>query len=151
MFRTASEEAAYVAGIMRAAHLDGMPWHDMAVLVRSTATTLGILRRAMITAGVPVAVRGDDLPVAEQPAVALLLTLLECAVDPQRLDEPVAEQLLVGALGGGDALYLRRLRRELRRTYPDEDGRVAPAVLDDGGARVLPRPLDAVHHLLPFP
>ncbi|WP_375490672.1 ATP-dependent helicase, partial [uncultured Jatrophihabitans sp.] len=142
VFRTASEEAAYVAGVLRAAHLDGMPWSEMAVLVRSTATTLGVLRRAMITAGVPVTVRGDDLPVAEQPAVALLLTLLECVVDPQRLVEDVAEQLLVGPLGGGDALYLRRLRRELRRTYPDEEGRVAPAVRDDVGARVLPRPLD---------
>ena len=62
--------------MLRAAHLDGMPWSRMAVLVRSTAAVLGTLRRALITAGVPVAVRGEDLPLAEQPAVAVLLEVL---------------------------------------------------------------------------
>ncbi len=142
VFRTASEEAAYVAGVLRSAHLEGTPWREMAVLVRSTAATLGVLRRAMITAGVPVTVRGDDLPVAEQPAVALLLTLLECVVEPARLDDDLAEALLVGPLGGGDSLYLRRLRRELRRTHPEEDGALAPVVGDRTGAYVLPRELE---------
>ena len=58
-----------MAGVLRRAHLDGLPWSRMAVLVRSTAPTLGPLRRALITAGVPVTVRGADLPLAEQPAV----------------------------------------------------------------------------------
>ena len=48
----------------------------MAVLVRSTITTLAVLRRALVTAGVPVEVAGTDVPLAEQPAVAHLLTAL---------------------------------------------------------------------------
>ncbi len=138
VFRTASEEAAYLAGRMRAAHLEGMPWSQMAVLVRSTTQTLGTLRRAMITAGVPVAVRGDDLPIGEQPAVRMLLDVLAVCARPEALDEELAERLLTGPLGGGDSVYLRRLRRVLRQLHPDEDGALAPALGDDIGAELLP-------------
>ena len=138
VFRSASEQAAYLAGVLRRAHLDGMPWSRMAVLVRSTAASLGPLRRAMITAGVPVTVRGEDIPLAEQPVVAMLLDVLSAVLREDALDEDLAERLLLGPIGGGDSVYLRRLRRVLRRASPDEGGRVAPVVGDAPGARVLP-------------
>lgn len=141
VFRSASEEAAYLAGVLRRAHLDGLPWSQMAVLVRSTTRTLGTLRRAMITAGVPVTVRGDDLPLAEQPAVSMLLAVLDCSVRPQRLGEDLAEALLVGAIGGGDSIYLRRLGRLLRQQFPDDEGALVPVVTDLAGAAVLPEHL----------
>ncbi len=137
VFRSASEEGAYLAGRLRAAHLDGVPWSRMAVLLRSTTTTLGTLRRAMITAGVPVTVAGEDLPLAEQPAVALLLRLLGCVLRPEELTEDVAEQLLTGPVGDADSMYLRRVRRTLRRLLPEEQGRLAPALADPAGAAVL--------------
>ncbi len=85
LFRTASEEAAYIAGDPAPTHTStASPWSRMAVLVRSTAGSLGTLRRALVTAGVPVGVRGEDLPLAEQPAVAVLLDVLRCVVDPAR-------------------------------------------------------------------
>jgi superfamily I DNA/RNA helicase/RecB family exonuclease len=115
LFRSGSEEAAFVAGELRRAHLDGMPWRDMAVLVRTTSRALGVLRRAMITAGVPVTVRGEDLPLAEQSAVGLLLDLMEYSADPNRLTPDAAERLLLGPVGGADSVYLRRLKRELAR------------------------------------
>jgi superfamily I DNA/RNA helicase/RecB family exonuclease len=139
LFRTASEEAAYLAGVLRRAHLDGAPWSSMAVLVRSTAAVLGTLRRALITAGVPVAVRGDDLPLAEQPAVAMLLDVLRLALEPGALTEDAAERLLLGPIGGADVVYLQRLRRVLRQRDGDgEPPRFAPALLDLRDARVLP-------------
>ena len=138
VFRSASEEAAYLAGVLRAAHLRGLAWSRMAVLVRSTTATLGPLRRAMITAGVPVAVRGDDLPLAEQPAVAMLLSVLGCALQPATLTEDVAEVLLIGPLGGGDSIFLRRLRRWLQLSYPDALGPLADAVRDLPAAQLLP-------------
>jgi superfamily I DNA/RNA helicase/RecB family exonuclease len=142
LFRTASEEAAYIAGALRAAHLDGCPWSRMAVLVRSTTAVLGTLRRALVTAGVPVTVRGEDLPLAEQPAVAMLLEVLGCVRDPSELTEDVAERLLLGPIGAGDVVYLRRLRRVLRGLLgPDEAVLLAPALLDPLGARVLPEPV----------
>jgi superfamily I DNA/RNA helicase/RecB family exonuclease len=139
LFRTASEEASYIAGVLRSAHLDGMPWSRMAVLVRSTAAVVGTLRRALVTAGVPVAVRGEDLPLAEQPAVTVLLEVLACVQDPAALTEDVAERLLLGPIGGGDVVYLRRLRRALRSVVgPDEPVLLVPALLDLDGIAVLP-------------
>jgi superfamily I DNA/RNA helicase/RecB family exonuclease len=130
--RTPGEEAAYVAHRLRAAHLlDGVPWREMAVIVRSTERHLPALRRALAVAGVPSSVAGDEVPLVAQPAVAPFLRLLECALwglrspgehgrlraetGPDPLDEDAALTLLTSPLGGADALSLRRLRQELRR------------------------------------
>ncbi|MDQ1657338.1 MAG: hypothetical protein QOD41_2421, partial [Cryptosporangiaceae bacterium] len=113
---TPSQEAAYVAHRLREAHLrDGVPWSRMAVIVRSTAQYLSLLRRAMVHAGVPVEVAGEELPLVEQPGVLPLLLVMRCALRPSTLDEEAAVALLTSALGGADALGLRRLRQELRR------------------------------------
>ncbi len=139
LLRSASEEATYIAGVLRRAHLDGMPWSSMAVLVRSTTAVLATLRRALITAGVPLAVRGDDLPLSEQPAVAMLLEVLACVRSDTALTEDVAERLLLGPIGGGDVVYLRRLRRALRSiTDPDEPVLLAPALRDVAASQLLP-------------
>ncbi|MET7947270.1 ATP-dependent DNA helicase [Micromonospora sp. NPDC005324] len=114
-FRSATSEAAWLAHALRSAHLlDGVPWSRMAVLVRSTALQLPTLRRALHAAGVPTVVHGEDLPVHLQPAVAPLLLLLRCALEPARLDEEAAVALLHSPLGGADPLAERRLRQGLR-------------------------------------
>ncbi|WP_236827830.1 MULTISPECIES: ATP-dependent DNA helicase [unclassified Blastococcus] len=119
VFGSAAVEAAYVADVLRRAHLlDGVPWSGMAVVVR-TATVLGPLRRALASAGVPVAVSTDELPLAAQPAVAPFLHGLSALLpgpggEPAGLDEPGAEALLTSALGGATVLDLRRLRRAVR-------------------------------------
>jgi superfamily I DNA/RNA helicase/RecB family exonuclease len=111
---TQAQEAAVVADTLRRAHLaDGVPWQRMAVLVRSAQWQGPALRRALIAAGVPVAVAGDELPLPDEPAVRPLLTLLRCALDPARLDEETAAELLTGPLGQTDSLGLRKLRRAL--------------------------------------
>jgi superfamily I DNA/RNA helicase/RecB family exonuclease len=137
LFRSPSEEAAHLAAVLRRAHLEGTRWSRMAVLVRSTGNALGTLRRAMTTAGVPVTVRGEDLPLAEQPTVALLLDVLTFVLHPERLDEDAAERLLQGPIGGADVVFLRRLRRALRQLFGPEAA-LAPALLDVPGAAVLP-------------
>ncbi|MEO3773519.1 ATP-dependent DNA helicase [Micromonospora sp. B9E7] len=114
-FRSATSEAAWLAHSLRSAHLlDGVPWSRMAVLVRSTALQLPTLRRALHAAGVPTVVHGEDLPLHLQPAVAPLLLLLRCALEPDRLDEEAAVALLHSPLGGADPLAERRLRQGLR-------------------------------------
>ena len=141
LFRTPGDEARYIAHRLRAAHLlDGVPWREMAVVVRSTARQMPSLRRALTVAGVPVAVRGDELPLVAQPGVAPLLLLMRCALSGLRsgfapgsgsgpgvrpgsggqgeadpLDAEAAVALLTSPLGGADSLALRRLRQELRR------------------------------------
>jgi superfamily I DNA/RNA helicase/RecB family exonuclease len=146
VFRSASEEAAYLAATLRRAHLDGTPWSQMAVLVRSTTTALPTIRRALITAGVPVSVRGDELPLADQPAVAALLDAITCVLtvlradDSAALSEDAAQRLLLGPIGGADAVYLRRLRRILRQLAEAAAASpsLAAALLDVPGVAVLP-------------
>ncbi|MFI6133975.1 ATP-dependent helicase [Micromonospora sp. NPDC051141] len=114
-FRSATSESAWLAHALREAHLlDGVPWSRMAVLVRSTGRQLPSLRRALHTAGVPTVVHGEDLPLHLQPAVAPLLLLLRCALEPDRLDEEAAVALLHSPLGGADPLAERRLRQGMR-------------------------------------
>ena len=153
VMRSATEEAAYLAAVLRRAHLeDGVSFSRMAVIVRSTQTALPILRRALTAAGIPVSVRGEDLPLPEQPAVAHMLTALRCVVESTPVGEDVAEQLILGPIGRGDPLVLRRLRRELRRlaraAEQPEFGLLGRAVLDPSISLAVPdrlaRPLQRV-------
>ncbi len=76
-YPTASAELENIADLLRRAHLeDGVPWHEMAVLVRAGGRMIPPLRRALTSAGVPLEVDGDDLPLRHEPAVAPLLTAL---------------------------------------------------------------------------
>ncbi len=110
-----NQEAALVADTLRRAHLvDGVPWHRMAVLVRSATRQVPLMRRALVAAGVPTLVAGDEVPLAQEPGVRPLLTLIRVAINPGALDEAVAEELLTGPLGGTDMLGVRRLRRALK-------------------------------------
>ncbi len=76
-FPTASTEVENIADILRRAHLeDGVPWSDMAVLVRAGDRTIPSIRRALTSAGVPLEVDGADVPLRHEPAVSPLLTAL---------------------------------------------------------------------------
>ncbi len=123
-----------VADLLRRAHLEeGMPWREMAVLVRSGRRSIATLRRVLGAAGVPVEVAGDELPLPEEPAVAPLLLALRCAADPSALTAEVARALLLSPLAGADASDLRRLGRALRA-----EERLAAAA--DGGSLAAVRP-----------
>ncbi|MFF5469443.1 UvrD-helicase domain-containing protein [Streptomyces achromogenes] len=105
-YPTAGAELDNIADILRRAHLeDGLPWSDMAVLVRAGSRTLPSLRRALTAAGVPVDIDGDDLPLRHEPAVAPLLTALRAVATAEARQR--AERPAGGAEAGG-------------RTGPDE-------------------------------
>ncbi|NUV66274.1 ATP-dependent helicase [Streptomyces sp. CAI-121] len=87
-YPTASTELDNIADLLRRAHLeDGVPWQEMAVLVRAGGRSLPAVRRALTSAGVPLEVDGDDLPLRHEPAVAPLLTALR-AVATAALQRP---------------------------------------------------------------
>jgi superfamily I DNA/RNA helicase/RecB family exonuclease len=114
-FPTPSTELDNIVDLVRRAHLeDGIPWDEIAVLVRSATRSIPALRRALIAAGVPVDTSGDELPLAAEPAVAVLLQALRVADNEQALTPEVARSLLSGPLGGMDAFELRKLARALR-------------------------------------
>lgn len=114
-FSSSGSEAAAIADLLRRAHLeDGLPWSELAVLVRSGVASLPFLRRVLVAAGVPVEVAGDEMPLRLEPAVAPLLAALRCAADPDTLTAEIARSLLLSPLGGLDAAQLRLLGRQLR-------------------------------------
>ncbi|MEV6107696.1 UvrD-helicase domain-containing protein [Streptomyces sp. NPDC051940] len=79
-YPTASAELDNVADILRRAHLeDGVPWNEMAVLVRAGGRTIPSVRRALTSAGVPLEISGDDMALRHEPAVAPLLLALRVA------------------------------------------------------------------------
>lgn len=114
-FGSSGAETDHIADILRRAHLqDGIPWPEMAVLVRSGVNSIPALRRALVGAGVPVEVAGDELPLRLEPAVQTLLSALRCSAGQNRLDADLARSLLMSPLGYLDAAQVRRLGRELR-------------------------------------
>ena len=126
-FDTASSEAAHIANVLRRAHLEqGVGWDDMAVLVRSGRRSIGPLRRALISAGVPVEVAGDEIPLRDEPALAPLLSVLGVVLDPTRSDEVEISALLLSPLADADPSDLRRLGRLLRSLRRQQDSTQSP-------------------------
>ncbi|MFD7769361.1 ATP-dependent helicase [Streptomyces sp. NPDC059787] len=155
-YPTSGTELDNIADILRRAHLeDGVPWKDMAVLVRAGARTLPAVRRALTSAGVPVDVDGNDLPLRHEPAVAPLLTALRAVAaaeaddreaagpgpeaEPCWLDTETALTLLTSPLAGMDAADLRRLGRALREEER-AGGNPLPPPSDELLARALAEP-----------
>ncbi len=126
---SAGAEADAIAELLRREHLErGTEWSRMAVLVRSGARSIPLLRRVLSAAGVPLEVAGDELPLAREPAVAPLLLALRVASDPAALTAEVARQLLLSPLGGAEPAALRRLGRVLRSI----DGQAARDAAETG-------------------
>ena len=76
-YPTPGTELDNIADILRRAHLeDGVPWNEMAVLVRAGSRTIPTIRRTLTAAGVPLDIDGDDLALRHEPAVSPLLTAL---------------------------------------------------------------------------
>jgi superfamily I DNA/RNA helicase/RecB family exonuclease len=147
-------EAALIADALRRAHLvDGVPWSQMAVIVRSVPRLGAPLAQSLAAAGVPVDLPQPNAPLTEQPAVRALLTVLDATA--QGLDGDRALALVTGPIGRVDPVSLRQLRRALRRA----DGRQPPRefpdllveALDRGTERLsteLARPLRRIQAVL---
>jgi superfamily I DNA/RNA helicase/RecB family exonuclease len=115
---SAHAEASMIADALRRAHLiDGVPWSQMAVIVRSVPRAAARLPRALAAAGVPVALLANGGPVSEEPAAQALLTVLTATADG--LDGERALALLTGPIGRVDPVSLRQLRRKLERARAD--------------------------------
>lgn len=126
LFASAAAEANWIAAQLRRAHLlEEIPWSRMAVLTRSVAKSVTVLRRALLSAGVPITLPSNEIPLPAQTAVQPFLALLRCAADAERLDAETAAMLLSSQLGGADPLTMRRVRRGLRRLEFAAGGRRA--------------------------
>ncbi|MFJ4570239.1 ATP-dependent helicase [Streptomyces sp. NPDC088846] len=136
-YPTASAELDNIADLLRRAHLeDGVPWHEMAVLVRAGGRTIPLVRRALTSAGVPLEVDGDDLPLRHEPAVAPLLTALRAvATAALRRGAPGAEAS-EGAGASADATVSASAEAPAGADAPEDAAVRAPA----GAATEAPVP-----------
>ncbi|MBZ4322313.1 ATP-dependent helicase [Streptomyces huiliensis] len=129
-YPTPGAETDNIADILRRAHLeDGVPWGAMSVLVRAGSRSLPTLRRALTSAGVPVEVDGDDVPLRHEPAVTPLLTALrvvaEWATDPAPGED---------AEGAGDDSAAPEDGRAEPARGPGADGPAGPGTVADDSA-----------------
>ncbi|WP_425300189.1 PD-(D/E)XK nuclease family protein [Nocardia flavorosea] len=139
-----AKEASLIADQLRRAHLtDGVPWSQMAVIVRSVPLLLPPLRRALLAAGVPVRQPAIDIPLARRRGAAWMLLSLRAVLAGEAARRGTgstaslfgpddALDLLGGPLGGADQIAMRRLRRGIRRTTL-ELTRSTPASADAAG------------------
>ncbi|MCV7328810.1 UvrD-helicase domain-containing protein, partial [Mycobacterium cookii] len=119
---SADAEATLIADCLRRAHLtDGVPWSQMAVIVRSVPRAAAGLARALARAGVPVAPTAATGPLTAQPAAQALLTVLAATAGGLTGEQALA--LLTGPIGRVDPVSLRALRRTLRRAEKNETPR----------------------------
>ncbi len=124
-----AEQGAAIAAELRRARLeDGLDYSQMAVLVRSGRHQLGPIARSLTAAGIPVEVAGDEIALAQAPAIRPLLLALTVVLAGQVAPEE-AQRLLTSPLVGFDALGLRRLSRAWRQTRAQTDGLGLPGQL----------------------
>ena len=113
-YGTRNARAAFIAQEIRTAHIDQqVPWRSMVVIGRATSDLPSIIR-ALARANIPVVVGSDDIPLVEEPAVGVLVTLLRAALSPENTSAQSVHDLLTGPLCGLDASDIRRLGRALR-------------------------------------
>ncbi len=126
--RSVSEEAQYIAYQFRRAHLvDGVPYSEMAVLVRSPGSVTSAVRRAFAQISIPVA--GELEALATNASIAPFILLAEIAIKSKNLNTENVERLLLSECGGADAISLRRIRRALLANRADDDKRTGNQLL----------------------
>lgn len=116
-----ASELGHVAQQLREAVLsDGLDWSSLAVIVRSGRAQLPAMARELSRYGVPVEVAGDEVPLAGQMAVQVLLLAMDVATRGGRPDPDEAHRLFTSPLCGMDSVGTRRLGRALRAAHPDQ-------------------------------
>ncbi len=114
--RSDAAQGAFIASVLRSARLDlGLPWEEMAVIVRSEGfrdSLVSELRRMEVPARPDV----RRFVLREERAVAPLLLAVEVAgTAPESVSPEDAVALLSSPLGDLDPVAIRRLRRHLRQ------------------------------------
>lgn len=126
-------EASAIAGRLQRLHLkENIAWSQMAIVVRSVETSLPVFRRAFDSAGVPLHITGDEIPVAEHPAVAGLVNIARLADPDSEVDSELIERVLCSPYFGQDKLSVRRIRKSLRQAeLASGGGRASAQILID--------------------
>jgi superfamily I DNA/RNA helicase len=116
---SATEEANYIAHQFRSAYLkEGIPWSQMAVILRSPGAQVSALQRAFAINNVPVEIDALALSLADNPAIKPILTIAQIALKQISLipaNWEIIEELLHSEFAGADAISIRQIRIALSK------------------------------------
>ncbi len=119
---SAAAEVALIARRLREAHIfDGLPWSQLAVVVRSGGQ-VPALARGLAALEVPTQQAGPGGALRDEGVVAAIVRVLEVALGRIELDPATAVTILLEPFGGLDPVTLRRLRVALRYEELAGDG-----------------------------
>ncbi len=145
-FDSDGAQAAHIADtLVRANSQHSFKWSDMAVIVRSASTSIPMLQRAMVAAGIPVEIAADEIPIHQDPAAIPLLQILRVVDDAKYLTADVAVSILTGPLVHVDPVDLRRFGKYLRTQDRSETRAPRPSMW------LLAQALDAPESVLDVP
>ena len=136
MLSSASDEANYIAHQFRSAHLrQGVPWSQMAVILRSPGAQVSALQRAFAMNSIPVEIDAVALSLADNPAIKPIITLAQIAIGqlkliPSNWDQ--IEELLKSEIAGADAISIRQMRISLSKDQKGDLTKSSTELILDG-------------------
>ena len=153
------DSANYIAHAFRTAHLrDGLPWSQMAVILRSPGAAITALQRAFALNNIPIDIDASALALGDNPAIVPILTVAQIATGKIKLTPTnfaIIEELLRSEFGGADSLSMRQMRVELSKHREEGDTKTSTQmildVLDDNQAPIQwdsIRPLQRIAELI---
>ena len=120
LLRSESEEAQYIAGQIKRAHLlDGVAYSDIAIILRSHGGAATAIRRALTASGVPVESEREAITSNASITPFLLLAKIAAGIEPLNLEN--SQRLLLAEFGGASSISLRRIRIALLQARDDEE------------------------------
>lgn len=139
-FDSPGAEASHIADIIARAHASqNLQWSDFAVIVRSAVVSIPTIYRALVSAGIPVEVAADEIPLHQDPAVSPLVTALRIIDNPRHATVDVIAELLSGPLAAVDPVDLRRFGSYLRKADRTPERAPRPALVLVGEALLNPK------------
>ena len=124
LLSSVSDEANYIAHQFRSAHLlKGIPYSQMAVVLRSPGAQVSALVRAFASSSIPVEIDAAALSLADNPAIKPIITIAQIALGELKLipgNWEQIEELLKSEFAGADAISIRQMRIALTKEQKNE-------------------------------
>ena len=124
LLNSVSDEVNYIAHQFRSAHLlKGVPYSQMAVVLRSPGAQVSALVRAFASSSIPVEIDAAALSLADNPAIKPIITIAQIALDELKLipsNWEQIEELLKSEFAGADAISIRQMRIALTKEQKNE-------------------------------
>jgi superfamily I DNA/RNA helicase/RecB family exonuclease len=124
LLSSVSDEANYIAHQFRSAHLlKGVPYSQMAVVLRSPGAQVSALVRAFASSSIPVEIDDAALSLADNPAIKPIITIAQIALGELKLipgNWEQVEELLKSEFAGADAISIRQMRIALTKEQKNE-------------------------------